>query len=205
MIQAIVAVLPVPVAPSSVWYCSPARRLAESCSIACGWSPVGSYATAVLNGSRHCDRLAAVARKLAALFGREACARSREPHLGEADELVQRPAEVAGPLRGPCRPGQPSRSAGRSTNLATQVGDPCRGDTCGSRPSFDRQRPAVNGPAVTTQRPSGLNSASLTPLIVADEEWHRARFSHPRSGRRRPGSRSRGARPRVEVHGGRPA
>src|SRR6476619_7245868 len=29
---------------------------------------------------------------------------------------------------------------------------------------FDRQRPAVIGPAVTTHRPSGLNSASLTTL-----------------------------------------
>ncbi len=42
MIQAIVAVLPVPVAPSSVWYRSPARRPSDRVAIACGWSPVGT-------------------------------------------------------------------------------------------------------------------------------------------------------------------
>jgi hypothetical protein len=42
MIHAIVAVLPVPVAPRSVWYCSPACSPAVSCSIAVGWSPVGA-------------------------------------------------------------------------------------------------------------------------------------------------------------------
>src|SRR5262245_30889128 len=47
MIQAIVAVLPVPVAPSMVWNRSPAWRLSESSAIACGWSPVGRYASDV--------------------------------------------------------------------------------------------------------------------------------------------------------------
>ena len=42
MIQAIVAVLPVPVAPSSVWKRAPSWMLAASFSIACGWSPVGT-------------------------------------------------------------------------------------------------------------------------------------------------------------------
>ena len=42
MIQAIVAVLPVPVAPSSVWYRSPARSPSAIVAIASGWSPVGT-------------------------------------------------------------------------------------------------------------------------------------------------------------------
>ena len=36
MIQAMVAVLPVPVAPRRDWYWAPDLRLSESCSIACG-------------------------------------------------------------------------------------------------------------------------------------------------------------------------
>jgi hypothetical protein len=39
--QAIVAVLPVPVAPSSVWPRLPSRSDAASSAIARGWSPVG--------------------------------------------------------------------------------------------------------------------------------------------------------------------
>ena len=50
MIQAIVAVLPVPVAPSIVWKRSPASTPSESSAIARGWSPVGVYASDVLNG-----------------------------------------------------------------------------------------------------------------------------------------------------------
>ena len=42
MTLAIVNVLPVPVAPSSVWWRSPRARPSASVSIACGWSPVGS-------------------------------------------------------------------------------------------------------------------------------------------------------------------
>src|SRR5581483_6156445 len=38
------------VAPSSVWYRSPARSPADSSSIACGWSPVGTYELDVLSG-----------------------------------------------------------------------------------------------------------------------------------------------------------
>src|SRR6185437_7528721 len=48
MIQAIVAVLPVPVAPSMVWKRSPATMPSESSAIAVGWSPVGWYASDVL-------------------------------------------------------------------------------------------------------------------------------------------------------------
>jgi hypothetical protein len=51
MIQAIVAVLPVPVAPSSVWKRSPDSRLSASLAIASGWSPVGRYASDVFNGA----------------------------------------------------------------------------------------------------------------------------------------------------------
>jgi hypothetical protein len=40
-VQAMVAVLPVPVAPSSVWNRSPAFSPSAISSIACGWSPVG--------------------------------------------------------------------------------------------------------------------------------------------------------------------
>ena len=50
MSQAIVAVLPVPVAPSSVWKRSPARIDSASFAIAAGWSPVGTYSEDVLNG-----------------------------------------------------------------------------------------------------------------------------------------------------------
>ena len=42
MAWAIVHVLPVPVAPSSVWWRMPRWSPSTSCSIACGWSPVGS-------------------------------------------------------------------------------------------------------------------------------------------------------------------
>ena len=41
MIQAIVAVLPVPVAPRRVWKRSPARIPSEIEAIALGWSPIG--------------------------------------------------------------------------------------------------------------------------------------------------------------------
>ena len=41
MIQAIVAVLPVPVAPSSVWNRLPEATEAAISPIAFGWSPVG--------------------------------------------------------------------------------------------------------------------------------------------------------------------
>jgi hypothetical protein len=41
IVQAIVAVLPVPVAPTRVWKRSPARIPSASVSIAFGWSPVG--------------------------------------------------------------------------------------------------------------------------------------------------------------------
>jgi hypothetical protein len=40
-IHAIVAVLPVPVAPRSVWKRSPASMPSDSPAIAVGWSPVG--------------------------------------------------------------------------------------------------------------------------------------------------------------------
>ena len=40
--QAVVADLPVPVAPSSTMSCSPARMRRSSSSMAAGWSPEGS-------------------------------------------------------------------------------------------------------------------------------------------------------------------
>src|SRR5207302_7983615 len=49
IVQAIVAVLPVPVAPTSVWNRSPATRPSPSVSIARGWSPVGWYASDVFS------------------------------------------------------------------------------------------------------------------------------------------------------------
>ena len=58
MIQAIVAVFPVPVAPSRVWKRSPACRLCESSSIAFGWSATGRYASDVLSAVAIRDRLA---------------------------------------------------------------------------------------------------------------------------------------------------
>jgi hypothetical protein len=51
MIQAIVAVLPVPVAPSRVWNRSPAEIPLESSAIASGWSASGEYASDVLNSA----------------------------------------------------------------------------------------------------------------------------------------------------------
>ena len=41
IVAAIVKVLPVPVAPSSVWKRSPAASPSASPAIACGWSAVG--------------------------------------------------------------------------------------------------------------------------------------------------------------------
>jgi hypothetical protein len=41
IVAAIVKVLPVPVAPSSVWNLSPASTPSASPAIACGWSAVG--------------------------------------------------------------------------------------------------------------------------------------------------------------------
>ncbi|SHY53668.1 Uncharacterised protein [Mycobacteroides abscessus subsp. abscessus] len=43
MSQAVVADLPVPVAPRSTTSFSPARTLRSSSAIAPGWSPAGSY------------------------------------------------------------------------------------------------------------------------------------------------------------------
>jgi hypothetical protein len=51
IVQAMVAVFPVPVAPTSVWNCSPPRRLSASVAIAVGWSPVGRYASDVWNAA----------------------------------------------------------------------------------------------------------------------------------------------------------
>src|SRR5205823_1541973 len=49
IVHAIVAVLPVPVAPTSVVYLSTSRSASLSVAIALGWSPVGRYAPDVLN------------------------------------------------------------------------------------------------------------------------------------------------------------
>ena len=43
IVQAIVAVLPVPVAPSKVWKRLPSLTDAAISSIARGWSPIGAY------------------------------------------------------------------------------------------------------------------------------------------------------------------
>ena len=48
IVQAIVAVLPVPVAPSSVWKRLPPSIDAAISSIARGWSPIGAYWSVVL-------------------------------------------------------------------------------------------------------------------------------------------------------------
>ncbi len=48
--HAIVAVLPVAVAPSSVWKRSPERSPSDSASMAPGWSPVGSNVPVKRNG-----------------------------------------------------------------------------------------------------------------------------------------------------------
>src|SRR5262245_25854233 len=64
MIQAIVAVLPVPVAPRSVWKRSPEETDAASSSIARGWSPVGRYSDVT--------RSSGTSRRLAERNGRSA-------------------------------------------------------------------------------------------------------------------------------------
>src|SRR5581483_3539088 len=50
IVHAIVAVLPVPVAPISVWKRSPASSPSLRISIAFGWSPVGRYSEDVFSG-----------------------------------------------------------------------------------------------------------------------------------------------------------
>src|SRR5205814_176095 len=60
IVQAIVAVLPVPVAPTRVWNFSPPRRLSASVAIAVGWSPVGRYASDVLKAGTR-SRVASMA------------------------------------------------------------------------------------------------------------------------------------------------
>ncbi len=50
MTLAIVNVLPVPVAPSSVWYWSPRKSPSVSSPMARGWSPIGGNAVESLNG-----------------------------------------------------------------------------------------------------------------------------------------------------------
>src|ERR1700722_13897992 len=61
MVQAMVALLPLPVMPSSVWYRSPRRIPAVSSAMARGWSPAGEKsATSLKSGMptmvpRPCD------------------------------------------------------------------------------------------------------------------------------------------------------
>ena len=49
--QAIVAVLPVPVAPSSTVSFSPARIRRSIAAMACGWSPAGTMSVTTSNGA----------------------------------------------------------------------------------------------------------------------------------------------------------
>src|SRR5581483_433460 len=51
IVHAIVAVLPVPVAPTRVWKRSPSWRPADSSAIARGWSPVGRYESEVFSAA----------------------------------------------------------------------------------------------------------------------------------------------------------
>ena len=83
MIQAIVAVLPVPVAPSMVWKRSPALMPSESSAIAFGWSPVGWYASDVWRAVATKDRLAM------------ASVRDCAPPVGERQEPGQRRTHLA--------------------------------------------------------------------------------------------------------------
>ena len=52
IVQAMVALLPEPVMPSSVWNRSPRSSPCVSPSIALGWSPAGSNSDTTLNGWR---------------------------------------------------------------------------------------------------------------------------------------------------------
>src|SRR5690349_529633 len=99
MIQAIVAVLPVPVAPSMVWKRSPAWMPSESSAIACGWSPVGRYASDVVSCATPAKAIdGSVAQEPAALLGSERAASSREPHFRKSNHVVEMTTVVADPL-----------------------------------------------------------------------------------------------------------
>ena len=55
MVQAMVALLPEPVMPSSVWNRSPRSMPSASVAMAFGWSPAGAKSETILNG-RHLTR-----------------------------------------------------------------------------------------------------------------------------------------------------
>ena len=55
MVQPIVALLPEPVMPSSVWKRSPRVMLSARSSMARGWSPAGSKSDTIWNGGTVID------------------------------------------------------------------------------------------------------------------------------------------------------
>ena len=180
--HAIVAVLPVPVAPSRVWKRFPASSEAAISAIAFGWSPVGVYA-AVTRGRARAQAYPAVgnsplipsdtpaptataisampmrASRIAGAPPGEHTPRVMETSIGDrqqfggsATEWADEAAHSAVLLSQTIRSARTHR--GESISRAVEVLE--------SRPSPTRHRPAEIGPAVTTQRPSGLNRASAT-------------------------------------------
>ena len=55
MVQPMVALLPDPVMPRSVWKRSPRWMLSVSAAMAVGWSPAGSKSDTILNGGTVVD------------------------------------------------------------------------------------------------------------------------------------------------------
>src|SRR6478735_2444484 len=102
MSQAVVADLPVPVAPSSTVSVSPARTRFASSAIAAGWSPLGVYSEMTSKGAT--VRCRSVVGRMAQPYVRGPTAPTRLllPDVGRPQlDGVTRPGELHGELLGP--------------------------------------------------------------------------------------------------------
>src|SRR6476661_7428996 len=140
MSQAVVADLPVPVAPSRTVSVSPALTRRASSAIAVGWSPLGVYSEITSKGAT--VRWRSVVGRMAQPYVARPTAPTRllVPDVGGAQlDGVAGPREVAGQLLGPLAGGHVEQEEAGEVLLALGV-----------RPV--RRHRAVRGPAVEPGR-----------------------------------------------------